>query len=571
MENKGKIWWLWLCAMAVLLLLGGYAAWLQLFHSTENDARVHRQQDRFTYTPGERGAILDRNGIVLDKCIPQYALALRIEQVRDPRDTRRRTVDKVITSISSVAVFLGPEYYRTRPSREAVIKHISMNAPMPLLLWKQLPPEDMKRWASHKNDFPGTELVMSWKRHHEYPNSAYHVRGITGYGAPHTPPKIRNVSLNFQELTGKSGIEAACNEQLHGIGGVEVIRTDVMSYRNSIYDSVTAQRGHDINLTIDIRLQKDIENIFRSNNYSGAFVMMDLRNGDILASVSEPSATFTGETSGDGSMVNRVLAGYYPPGSTLKPLLALTALEKGIITPDDKITCEGFFPLPNNKALFCSHIYGCGELSVSEAIGRSCNTFFCEVGHRMGNDVFSSLAADLPLGKKIETELRAEEKKGIAFTPETYNNCNWNAGDLANASIGQGAWIITPLQLLEMTASLATGKLIKPTFVLGNEQEPTQLTWSNASRQVVLEGMRLCTEDAHGTARSLQLNEGSILAKTGTAETGNALPHAIIIAAFPADAPRLAAVCVVEHVGSGGKFAAPVMKTALKNAIYYGY
>ncbi|MBQ7176333.1 MAG: hypothetical protein IJS08_02870 [Victivallales bacterium] len=559
--------------LVVMAMLCAYVAWLQLVRGTENDANVRRQQDRLTYIPAERGTILDRNGVVLDKSVPEYHIALRIEKIRDPRDTRRRTIDKASTVISSLAAFLGPDYYRTRPGREAMLKHITSKAPMPFVLWTSVPQEDIRRWAAHREDYPGTELYMTWRRHHSHADSACLVRGDTALGTPANPLKVRNVSFAFREMKGVSGMEAAMDAELRGSGGLEFFQTDVQSYRNATFDMISAQRGKDIRLTIDIELQEYIEAQFRENAYKGALLLMDLRNGDILASVSEPTVKF-GEPASkeqEGALFNRALAGYYPPGSAFKPLLALTALDCGMLTQDERINCEGYFSLGNGKNLACSHIYGCGELDVVEALGRSCNIFFCSLGRRLGKGNFGKVAQGLPLGETVGTELAAFEGRGIAFVPGKYDKCNWELGDLANASIGQGAWIVTPMQLLVVTSAIVTGQRIQPHYVLGNVTQPLPMHWSDRARALVLAGMRACTEDAHGTGLQLQMDECAVLAKTGTAQAGNALPHAIIVAALPADNPRLAGVCVVEHVGSGGRYAAPLLKWAFQRALQMGY
>ncbi len=570
-ESSFKIFYLAAFMALVLLLLCGYAAWLQLFRSNEYEATVHRQHDRLVYMPGERGTILDRNGVVLDKSIPKYGMTMRIEDIRDPRDTRRKTVDKVASAVSSLAVFLGPDYYRTRPDRNDIIRHIKRNAPMPFLLWRDIPAEDVRRWAARRREFPGTELGISWKRYHEYPESAWHIRGMTSMGLPVNPPKVRNFSLSFREMKGRSGMERAMDSILRGAGGVELMRTDVMSYKNATYETVLPVRGNDVRLTIDIVLQSEVENLFRENGYSGALLIMDLRTGGILVSVSEPSAVFSGKTEGEGAMFNRALAGYYPPGSTLKVLVAMEALHSGVLKEDERIMCDGYYSFRDGRTLSCSHVFGCGALDVREALARSCNTFFCTVGQRLGEEGFNAMAERLPLGRKPGTELVAEEGSGVAFVPSRYDRVSWGEGDLANASIGQGAWIITPLQLLAMTGAVVTGQFVKPHFTMDGGAEAVPMPWSAENRQIVMDGMKMCTESPGGTGHALLMEECGVLAKTGTAQTGGSLPHAIAIAAVPADAPRLAGMCIVENSGGGGTYAAPILRNALKMALLKNY
>ena len=565
-----------LFVIGVLALLAGYTGWLQLYKSREMDAWARRQQDSIAIIPGRRGNLLDRNGTELNKSLPSYSLALHIERLRDPRDTQRRTLDKVCAAVSDLAAFLGPDFYHSRPTRQEARKHIQRNTPLPFILWKEVDKATIDKWAAARTQFPGTDLVLAWKRHYEFPHSASLLRGKTGFGAPIFLPEFKRYNLSHLDLSGKSGLELALNAKLSGTAGYEELRIDALAYRQETVSSSPATNGDDVTLTIDIALQQEIERLLRSQDLSGSVVLMDLRTSEILAAVSEPSFPLdgTGEPQA-GSLVNRVLGGTYPPGSTLKPLVALAALQSGLVSTEERIDCPGFYALPDGRQVGCSKRSGHGALNLEEALAYSCNVFFCELGNRLG-PLFDGVGAGTGLGEPPGTELRLQEKSGLRFTPEWVENHRfslpkWTAGDAANAAIGQGAWLVSPMQLLIALAAVADGKRRQPTFILGDYQQPAErLDWDAEQLAAVQNGMLKCTE--YGTGKTMQVPGFNVLAKTGTAEVGGGKrPHALAFAALPAEAPRLACICIIEHGGGGGKVAGPIVRQSIQAALQKGF
>ena len=562
--------------ICVLALLAGYIGWLQIFKSREMDAWAQRQQDSIAIIPGRRGNLLDRNGVELNKSLPSYSLALHIEQLRDPRDTQRRTLDKVCSAVADLAAFLGPDFYHSRPTRQEARKHIQRNTPLPFTRWKDVDKETIDKWAAARAQFPGTELVLAWKRHYEFPHSASLLRGKTGFGTPVFLPEFKRYNLSHLDLSGESGLELALDAKLSGTAGYEQLRIDALAYRQETVSSSPATNGDDVTLTIDIALQQEIEALLRIQHLAGAVVLMDLRTSEMLAAVSEPSFPLdgTGEPQ-PGTLVNRVLGGTYPPGSTLKPLVALAALQLGLVSPEETIECVGFYALPDGRQVGCSKRTGHGALNLEEALAYSCNVFFCELGSRLG-PLFNNVGASTGLGEPPGTELRIQEKSGLRFTPEWVENHRrtlpqWTTGDAANASIGQGAWLVSPIQLLIALAAVADGKRHQPTFILGAYQQPAeQLDWDEEQLAIVRNGMLKCTE--YGTGKTMQVPGFNVLAKTGTAEVGQGKrPHALAFAALPAEAPRLACLCIIEHGGGGGKVAGPIVRQTLQAALQKGF
>ncbi len=567
-----------IAVLAVLVLLGAHVGYLQLVQTDELAVHASRQQDYMMYVPGERGSMYDRKGVLLARSVPRYDLALRIEQVRDPRDSRRRTLDKVCTEMADLGSYLGPTFYQARPSREDVLRHIRLNTPLPFTLWRGLDNETTARWAARRADFPGTETTLAWKREYYVTDTTFHVRGFCGYDQPAVLPDFPRLHIGTLELRGRDGIEDALDASLRGDGGYELLRTDVMAFRREVTHRHPARRGEDCRISIDTALQSRIEALFRDDGLVGALVILDAKTGEVLAAVSEPSPGIPpAKDVPEGANVNRVVAGYYPPGSTLKPLVAMAALRAGVVTPVEEIKCRGGYELPNGHVVSCSSRWGHGPISMERALATSCNTYFCELAVRLGRRRISTIGAPVGFGKKLQTELWRQEIPGILYCPEwarekRRNNPQWALGDSANAGIGQGAWIVTPLQLAVGITAVVTGKLVHPTFLHASEyaQPSEDLGWPEEMRQVVKNGMRACVES--GTGKRLQMLGVDLLGKTGTAQVGHGRrSNALCVAAYPGEDPNIVGVCVLEHAGSGGKEAAPVLRLALIMTMAAGY
>lgn len=564
--------------LALFLLLAAQVAWIQVFRAPALKAGGIRQQQRLTFVPAKRGDLLDRHGQPLNVSVPSYDLALRVEMIRDPRDTRNRTLDKMSAAIADLGIFLGARYYRSRPSHEQMLAHLKQNTPMPMILWHHLEPPILAKWAERRHDFPGTEAVISWKRRYEHPDLAFHVRGFTVLGLPAQHDFRRFRSLQFKELIGAAGIEQAINGRLRGEGGYELLQTDVLSFRNRVMEAQPAVAGDDIRLTLDIDVQDLAESLFNLDGLAGAAVVMNTENGEVIVCASAPTTSLPPPPQPlPTALVNRAVAGHYPPGSAIKPLIALVAAQEGVLSPTETIGCPGYFALSPKAAVACSRAAGHGSLTLAQAIAQSCNVFFCTVGTRLGARGMEKVGPAIGLGNRLYTELWQAENPGLDFSPASVARNRpehpvWTTGDSANAAIGQGAWIITPLQMAVLTAAVTTGRILTPTFVkseaAGSEAPLVNtIVWPPEAWQAVLAGMRACVEDPTGTGRAMRIDGVAVLAKTGTAENvpGKA-PHAWTIAALPADRPSLVGVCIVEHGGSGGRIAGPILQKILAAA-----
>ena len=565
-----------LAVCAVILALIAYIGWLQLAENEEMNHWSERQQKRLNYVPGKRGAIVDRNGVPLNYDIATYSIAIHIERLRDPRDTRTATVNKVSAAIAELATMLGPDAYRTRPTTQAFIRHVIQSAPLPLVLWENPSEEMLAQFAIQRHRFPAADLVLSWKRVYTHETVATQIRG---YGAPDKPATADSALrlFNFKEFVGQTGIELACNDKLRGTNGYQLVQTDVFTYWHETVETKKAMPGQDVALTIDVKLQQAAEEIFSNQGLKGAMVIMDAVNGEVYVMASVPSHHLPlrkEDLAERGVMSNRALAGYYPPGSTIKPLIAIAALQQGIVTPYEYLYCPGFFQLTEKKRIGCTAKFGHGELTIVPALACSCNAYFCQLGSRLDYAKLAELASFIGLGKRLNTLLWRDEAAGIAFTPDWVRaqrrrDPHWHPGDAANAAIGQGDWIITPLQMAVYACAITTGRIFTPKFVISDDDALVNtVSWPDEIWAPVKDGLLDCVIAPRGTGKELRIKGIDVLGKTGTAEHNkNAPPHAWTFAALPAFNPRFVGVCVVEEGGGGGKVAAPLLHDILVQVI----
>ena len=455
-------------------------------------------------------------------------------------------------------------------------------------------------------DLPGFEVQVSYLR--EY-NTTYapHILGYTGAMSAEQYDYYRDLDYPLNAIVGQSGVEAAFEELLHGVDGeAEITRTRDGIITNTTYTK-TPKPGNNIYLTLDIKLQAAAEstlaNYIESTNAQterdnekyrqshllsevrelitgGAIVAIDVKTGEPLAMASYPS--FNLETYWDdyetlleaenNPLVNRVLSGLYSPGSTWKPIVAVTGLSTGFLGADTTITCTTIF----TKYINDGYAPGCtggphGPLNVSGALTYSCNFFFFTVGDHVGIDAIDKYAAQLGMG--VPTGIELAEATGRVASPaykaQLYAGTRdqaWYAADTLLASIGQGLTGITPLQLGRYAAAIANGGTVYSCSLLKSassydysenvyEREPeviSEVDTSPDTWSLIHEGMRGAVTNRWGTAWLPFVGfEYDVAAKTGTTETGSSTNDAFFICFAPYENPQIAVAVAIEN-GSRG-------------------
>ncbi|MDQ2972813.1 MAG: penicillin-binding protein 2, partial [Pseudomonadota bacterium] len=407
---------------------------------------------------------------------------------------------------------------------------------------------------------------------------------------------------------GKSGIERFYEARLHGTPGYELVEVNVDQRPQRVLERVAPTPGENLYLTIDTKLQK--ATIAAFDGRPGAAVAIDPRNGEVLAMVTVPSFDPNLFVNGisrddystllenpDKPLLDRALRGGYPPGSTIKPFMGLAGLELGIRKPQDTVLSTGEFHIPGQARGYRDDVRGgSGVVNLVQAITQSVNTYFYSLALQMGIDRMDAFLSKFGFGSETGIDLPAESD-GVLPSPEwkrkTFNT-PWYVGETVIAGIGQGYWVVTPLQLAHAVAVLAEAglphaphllratraALNAPVVTVNYPDPPASLIHNPANFEAVRAGMIGAVNDPRGTA--YKLGEGFpfvIAGKTGTAERFSRTSEAwtttknkVILAArhralfecfTPAEAPRIAVVVVLEAGAWGGSDAAPIARKML--------
>lgn len=446
-----------------------------------------------------------------------------------------------------------------------------------------------------RREYPGVAYRVESVRQYEQAVSAEAFIGHLGEISAEEIDKDPEKSLRPGSIVGKKGIEKSYDEKLRGIEGTNFMEVTARGQLVGHYEakpSVPAVSGDDIVLTIDSKLQRKIVELFDSLQYSGAVVAIDPRNGEVLALASFPGFDpniFSGVISPEEwqaiisdslhPLLNRPMAGLYPPGSTSKLLTAGAALELGLIT--DMTTfkpCLGGMRF-GNRFFRCWEPGGHGKLNVYGAIEQSCDVYFYQVGQILGVDNFGSYAEKCGFGRETGIDIPGE-LKGIvpnsAYYNRVYGPRGWTQYLVINLAIGQGEFTITPLQLAQFYCGLANDgvvfrphlakQLIHPNGIVEDIEPEVSfcLPFSKKTLTTLQEALELVVQGDRGTARRLRNSNYRVAGKTGTAQNPHGNDHSWFVGYAPADDPRIVAVAIVENAGHGSEVAAPVVGKVLK-------
>jgi penicillin-binding protein 2 len=463
------------------------------------------------------------------------------------------------------------------------------NSPfVPIRLKQGLNFQEVARVEARRSDFPGLFIQTDVGRAYPFGKVGAHVIGYLGKMTPAQASSAEFSSLPPETPIGQWGIEALYDKQLRGVAGGKVIEVDALGREHRLIQEKPAVKGKDVVLSIDIGMQKAVEDAF--GDKAGSLVALKVDTGEVLALESLPSFDPNLFTHGISSedwkqliedkhkpMMNRALQSQYPPGSTFKIVMAVAGLEEGVITPDTKVNCTG--GISYGKWTFgCWRHGGHGVVDLHKAIRESCDVYFYEVGKRLGIDRIHKYAIGLGLGGPTGLGLQ-KERTGIIPSTEwkrATRGQDWYLGETFNASIGQGYVAVTPIQLALMTAAVSNGgSVLQPTLIKDPKEIHTRskMDLNPETLQLLLDGLSAVVNEDGGTARVAASTLVKIGGKSGTAQVvgkkkGLAgeqfMDHAWFVAVAPADKPEIALSVFVEHGGHGGSTAAPLAKKAIE-------
>ena len=587
-------------ALVALAALGFLALRLhdvQVRDSETYESAQNRTSLRRVRLPATRGRILDREGRILADSAPRYCAALYLDELRAP-GRWSNTVARIDKRIDDLAAVIG----RPREIGTAEIwTHLKRRRPIPLVAFRNLDDREMARLSECPEPLAGVGIEAEQDRTYPFGDLACHVIGYVGRGTPDDsedakttsepvrgPDETGARSFDFllPDLVGRGGVEKRFDRVLSGRGGARLLRIDAVGYAREAIPAARPVPGRDVVLTLDASVQRLAEDALGTNR--GAAVVLDARSGDILALASAPrydlrafAPRLRPETwkallaDRDRPLLHRAASGLYPPGSIVKPAVALAALSSGALYAGESLVCDGAFSL-GARRIRCSSRWGHGAIGVVRALASSCNPFFIETGLRLGWDGPRGLRSAyeaLGFGSAPMPDSSAGVLPDAEWKKRRIGD-RWRDGDTANASIGQGFMLVTPLQAARYAMALARGgevpklRLVRdPGSGLAetNLVIESRLPWHPLHVALVREGMLQAVEGAHGTARRARIPWLRWAAKTGTAEYGprKERNYAWIIAFAPVDDPRCAIAVVAEDSDHGGQTAAAVARHIL--------
>ncbi|MCB1559914.1 MAG: penicillin-binding protein 2 [Xanthomonadales bacterium] len=590
---------LWGLLLASLLVgtLGARFAWLQVVQHEVYQTRSEDNRIRLRSIPPSRGLVYDRNGRLLADNVPAYRLELVPEQVDE--------IDATLSALSDVVSLSEDDLSRFRTTLKS--KRRFQSVPLKL----RLNESEMASFAVNRYRFPGVEVVPYLTRRYPYGELFAHVIGYVGRLDEADLEGMTSQDIADYDgttLIGKSGIEKHYEKELHGKVGYERVEINAEGRVLRVIERQPAVPGRDLFLSIDADLQAAAEAAFEGQ--PGAAVAVDPNNGEVLAMLSlpsyDPNDFVSGISQRDYSallanpgrpLFNRALSGGYEPGSTLKPFIGLAGLELGLRRPEDTVLSTGAFKLPGQDREYRDYRRGGhGRVNLKEALAQSVNTYFYQLAVDLGIDRMGEYMTRFGFGGPSGIDLDGEATGILPSREWKLRNRQqvWFPGETVIAGIGQGFWVVTPLQLAEGLTMLANGGIRYPLHLLRAVRDgfdspvmplqmpppPASVVKEPGNLDAVREGMIAVVHGSTGSAhRVIGLDAPyTIAGKSGTAQrvsrTGDEsikvddLPfelrhRALFVAYAPAEKPEIAAVVIVEHGGSGSLAAAPVARRIL--------
>ena len=559
--------------------------------------------ERFTYlsennrirlkkVPGIRGTVFDRRGRLLIHSPPSCDLLLMPEDAEEPEVTLRR-----------LALLLG------RDEKEllgALAKNKSRPPFEEIILSKAIDWRSVVAVETHQMDLPGVSLRVRPKRRYPDKGMNAHILGYLGEIGPAQLKVLRERGYGMGDEIGQFGLEKILEGHLRGKSGGQQVEVDAIGRQVKVLHQVRDVPGHSAFLTIDLELQKSAYQAL--DGKEGAIIVLEVNSGAILALVSTP--TFDPNVFARGitleewrtilrdemhPLQNRAIHGQYPPGSTFKIIMAIAALEEGVVEPETRLFCNG--SLVVGKRVFRDWKKGGhGWVDLHKGIVESCDVYFYQLGQRLGVDRIAKYARMLGLGAKTGIALEGEMSGLIPDTrwKKKRFGQRWFPGETPSVAIGQGYVSVTPLQMATLMAAVVNGgTLYRPWIVrrvqsvdgsVIQEYGPEKIS-SVPFKKGTLGHLRRALRDvvngARGTGRKARSDLVEIAGKTGTAQVAQMrgkivkseqLPysirdHAWFVAYAPSERPEIAVVVLVEHGGHGGSGAAPLAKKVIER--YY--
>ncbi|MEO8101967.1 MAG: penicillin-binding protein 2 [Betaproteobacteria bacterium] len=588
-----------LCVLIAFAILAGRMVYLQVIKRDYYHTLAEANRISVLPVVPNRGLILDRNGEVLAANYSAYTLEVMPSRVAN--------LDKALDDLATV-IDIQP---RDRRRFKRLLEESKNFESLPIRT--RLTDEEIARFAVNSYRFPGFDIQARLFRNYPHGEVASHAIGYIGRINDSEVKKIEagGIAANYKgtDHIGKLGIEGSYEMELHGTTGSRQVEIDAGGRPIRSLASSAPQSGNNLTLTIDIKLQKVAEQAFAE--FRGGLVAIDPRNGEVLALVSrpgfDPNLFVDGidpvnwdllNNSPDKPLLNRILRGAYPPGSTIKPFLALAALESGKRTPAQSISDPGYFTLKDHRWRDDKE-GGHGMVDMYKSIVVSCDTYYYQLASETDIDKTAAFLGLLGFGDVTGIDIEGEVKgvlpsrayKEKRFARAAAEDRKWHGGDSVSAGIGQGYNAFTPMQLAHAISAIANdGVAHRPHLVKSVtdsatgtiraivQESPKTLPLKLENIEFIKNAMVGVTREAGGTGARTFANAGYVSGgKTGTAQVfglkgekykeskvqERLRDHGLYIAYAPADKPVIALAVLVENAGFGAATAAPIARKVL--------
>ena len=582
--------------IVMTLIIVSRLAHLQIINHDHYTTLSHENRLKIVPIPSTRGLIFSREGVLLADNQPAFSLEVVPERIVDLEQALRQV--KQIVELDDDRI----DDFRRELKRARRFEAVSLKT--------GLSSEQVARFSVNRHHFPGFEITARLNRYYPLGERTAHVVGYVGRISENEIPAIDTAAYIATTHIGKVGVENAREAMLHGKVGFQQVEVNAQGRILRVVERTPPIAGSDIYLTLDASLQEVAYDALAGHN--GAIVVLDTESGGILAFVSNPSFDPNDFVSGisrqmykrlresrDRPLFNRALQGQYPPGSTIKPFMALAGLEKGVRKPHDDTWCPGWFTLPGGTHRYRDWLkQGHGRVDLRRSIVESCDVYFYALARDLGINAMYGVLKSFGFGNRTGVDLPGESD-GLLPSPEwkrRTRNLPWYQGETLITGIGQGFMLVSPLQLASVVSIIANRGRVRVPHVLGQIEDT--LTHKAVEPEIperpriklndrdnwdrVIDGMVGVVHDPRGTARRSGAGAAFQFAgKTGTAQVfglkqdqeldkndTEELPehlrdHALFIAFAPVDRPQIAVAVVVEHGGSGSRTAAPIARLIL--------
>lgn len=578
------------CVAAAFAILFVRLFYLQVIKGKELRRLSENNCIRLQTTDPSRGLIYDRNGTLLVDNRPSFDLSIILKDAKPLKSTINNLSQYMHIPVSKLMMTIN--------------RNKSRFSYKPVLLKRDIGRDMLAMVEVRKFDLPGVVVNVKPRRHYIFKNSAAH---LIGYLSKISLKELRSgkyEGYNGDDYIGKFGVEKTFDSFLRGKHGGRQVEVNATGRVMEILKTVDAVPGDNIYLTIDQVLQNRVEDLMQG--LAGAAIAMDPDTGEILAMASAPAFDQNMFVNGMshkrwGSLVsnplrpleNKAIQGEYPPASTFKIVTAIAGLEEGVIDEKTVLHCPGYYKY-GDRTFKCWRKKGHGNVDIFKALTESCDVFFYQVGQKLGVDVIARYARACGLGSATGIHLY-QEATGLVPTSgwkKRRTGIPWQRGETLSVAIGQGYDLVTPLQMLIITAAVANGgtrymprilKGIKTSeggiVIKGKPKIIGKLPVSEHTLAIIRKSLWQVVNSAKGTGRIARIRGADISGKTGTAQLfgnkddddksdkvvpENLKDHAWFVAYAPSGNPKIAVTVLVEHGEHGSSSAAPIAREIIK-------